>query len=157
MALFNEWRFHLAWSIRNKTTQRGVLETGCHLPIPSIDLLLLYGWPVELSPGPHVVQPGQHLLGAPAGHRLTDEYVVLVLLPTAAPVVHQQHHLPKHKQARFKRGTQRQVSVSKLGFGLFFLFFFSKPHDGRRWHQWMQKSFEIKSLLSLTFPSFCKS
>ena len=92
-------RFHLAVCTEQKQTVR-ICRNGLPLPVPSIDLLLLDGPPVELCPRPHVVQPGQHLLRGPAGHRLTDQYVMLVLLPTTAPVVHQEHHLAKHKQAR---------------------------------------------------------
>ena len=161
MTHFNEW-FHLAWSVPDKTKQRGFLESSCHLPIPSIDLLLLDGSPVELCPGPHVIQPGQHLLGAPAGHRLTDQYVMLVLLPTAAPVVHQQHHLAKHKQARFKRGTQCQGSASEFGSAIFLpsLRMADSDTNGGRKPLIILNLLVIghfKSLFSLTFTYFCKS
>lgn len=63
--------------------------------LPPVDVLLLEGFAVKLRPGTQLVQPWQHLLGRPAGHRFADQRIVLII-DTGAPVQHQQHHLGTH-------------------------------------------------------------
>lgn len=53
--------------------------------------------PVELGPGPQVLQPGHDLHRRPVGHGFTDEQVVLLWCPTA-PVKHHHRHLDTRRE-----------------------------------------------------------
>lgn len=64
--------------------------------LPPIDVLLLEGFSVKLSPGTQVFQPGHNFLRRPARHGFTDQRVML-LHHTTAPVIHQHHHLETHR------------------------------------------------------------
>lgn len=60
--------------------------------LPSIDILHLEKFSVVLGPRAQLLQPWNDLFWCPMRHRFTNQQVVL-LQYSAAPVVHQHHHL----------------------------------------------------------------
>lgn len=63
--------------------------------LPPIDILQLERLSVQLGPRTQAVQPRHNFLWCPTGHRLTNQWVMLVN-NTSAPVIHQHHYLKTH-------------------------------------------------------------